>query len=140
MALPFVDLRDGGRVQVDPADARAAGLARLLAQLDRQGRVVYFEVDATTATVLRLLIPQVVRVVELRAIGDGGFDVRLEPSAARHQLRPLLPDFAGVEAELRRAMNAGAPAVVTEDDAHDILHARLFVPELDGLLPRLGGR
>jgi hypothetical protein len=140
IALPFVDLRDGGRVQVDPADARAAGLARLLEQLDRQGRLVYLEVDATTATVLRLLIPQVVRVIELRAIGAGGFDVRLEPSAARHQLRPLLPDFAAVEAELRRAMNAAAPAVVTEDDAHDILHARLFVPALDGVLPPLGGR
>ena len=83
----------------------------------------------------RLLIPQVVRVIELRATSDGGFDVRLEPSAARHQLRPALPDFAGVESELRRAMNARAPAVVTDDDAHDILHARLFVPGLDGVLP-----
>jgi hypothetical protein len=46
-----------------------------------------------------------VRVIELRAIGGGGFDVRLEPSAARHQL-----------------------------------HARLFVPGLDGVVPPLGGR
>jgi hypothetical protein len=140
LALPVIELRDGGRAHLAAAHPRAGQMGALLGQLQRRGSPVYLEVDAATAEVVRLLIPHVSRVTGLRPGDDGGLDVTLEPSAARHRLRSALPTFAVVAEELRRAMATGALLVVTEDDAHDIVHARPFVPGADGPQPPLPPR
>jgi hypothetical protein len=132
-----VELQDGRRARLDPANPRSAGFAQILDGLSRQRLPVYLEIDPATSFVTRLLIPHVARVVNVRPMDDGGFEVELEPSHARHLLRRGAPDFAELERHLREAMRSGGVVIVTEDDAHNIIHVRGFTPGPDGPMPPL---
>jgi glutaminase-like protein len=127
-----VELEDGRRVRLDPSNPRAAGLAAVLDGVNKQRLPVYLEIDAASSTITRLLIPHVSRVASLRAADDGGLDVRLERSHARHLLRRGAPDFAQLEGQLREALKSGGPVVLTEDDAHNIIDVRGYTPGPEG--------
>jgi hypothetical protein len=124
-----VELDDGRRVRLDPADARSAGFARVLDGVGRQQLPVYVEIDPATGMITRLLLPDIVRVVKLTASEDA-LDVELEPSQARHQLRLGEPDSADLERQLRDAVGDRRPVLVTEDDAHHIIDVRPLPPDV----------
>lgn len=123
------------RARLDPADARSAGLAVVLDGLRAQRLAVYLEIDPAQDTITRLLIPLVSYVLGVREAGDGALDVELAHSHARHVLRRSLPDFELLQQRLRDAQRSGAVVVVTEDDAHDIIDVRDFLPGPDGPRP-----
>ena len=130
-----VELQDGRRVRLDPANPRSAGFAQILDGLSKQRLPVYLEIDPATSAITRLLIPHVTRVVNVRPMDDGGLEVELQPSHARHLLRRGAPDFAELERQLREAMRSGGAVILTEDDAHNIIDVRGFTPGPDGPLP-----
>jgi len=132
-----VELQNGRRARLDGADPRSAGFAQILDALSKQRLPVYLEIDPATSAVTRLLLPLVTRVLNVRPLDDGGLDVALEPSQARHLLRRSVPDFADLERQLREAMRSGGVVILTEDDGHSIIDVRSFTPGPDGPLPPL---
>ena len=130
-----VELQDGRRVRLDPANPRSAGFAQILDGLGKQRRPVYLEIDPVTSAITRLLIPHVARVINVRRMDDGGLEVELHPSHARHMLRRGAVDFAELERQLREAVRSGGVVILTEDDAHNIIDVRGFTPGPDGPLP-----
>src|SRR5258706_1828049 len=129
-----VELRDGRRLRLDPGDPRSAGFAQILDAISKQRLPVYLEINPATSTIARLLIPYIARVANMRA-AEEGLDVALEPSQARHVLQRGSPDFAEFEARLREAMRSAGTLIVTDDDAHNIIDVRAFMPGPDGPLP-----
>jgi glutaminase-like protein len=129
-----VELEGERRVRLDPADPRSAGFARVLDGLSKQRRPVYVEIDPATQAIIRMLIPHVARVAGISA-GEGRLDVELDPSHARHVLQLGEPDSAELERQLRDAMESGRPAIVTEDEAHNIIDIRAFTPGPEGEQP-----
>nr|MBI3614157.1 hypothetical protein [Nitrospirota bacterium] len=130
-----VELEGGRRVRLDPANPRSVGFAQVLDGLSKQRLPVYLEIDPATTVVTRLLIPHVTRVIGLHPIDEGVLGVRLEFSHARHVLRAGHPDSVELERQLREAARGGAPVILTEDDAHNIIDLRFFRPGPDGPLP-----
>ena len=130
-----VELADGRRVRLDPADPRSAGLAQVLDGLSKQRLPVYLEVDPATSAITRLLIPHVTRIVSIRPIDEGVLGVEIEQSHGRHVLRRGSPDFEELEGQLRGALQSGAPVILTEDDAHEIIDIRGYTPAPDGPPP-----
>ncbi len=116
-----VELEEGRRVRLDPANPRSAGLAQILDGLSKLRRPVYLEVDPETSAITRLFIPHVSRVIGIRHIDRGVLGVELDLSHGRHVLRQSMPDFAELERQLREALRSGAPVIVTENDAHEII-------------------
>lgn len=130
-----VELDDDRRVILDPADSRSIGFARILDGLRRLGRPVYLEIDPTTDTVIRLLVPHVARVASIGPSRGAVLDIELDPSHARHLLRLNNADSADLERQLRAAMQTGQPMIVVEDDGHNIIDVRDFTPLPEGPLP-----
>jgi hypothetical protein len=130
-----VELEGGRRVRLDPDDTRSAGFTQILDGLSSQRLPVYLEVDPATSAITRLLIPHVTRVVSIRPIDDGVLGVDLEFSHARHVLRRGAPGFSELERQLREAMRTGAPVILTENDAHEIIDIRSYTPGPEGPLP-----
>jgi len=129
-----VELDEGRRARLDPENPRTPGFAQVLDGLEKLGQPVYLEVDPETSAITDLLIPLVARVIALDR-GDAGYEVALDQSHAVHTLRREGPDFSGIEAELKAALESGSPVIVTEDDAHEIIDVRPFRPgPEDGLL------
>jgi len=130
-----VVLDDGRQVQLDPADQKSAGLARVLDGLEKLRRPVYLELDPVTSHIRRLLIPHLTRVAALRSVKDG-IEVDLELSHARHLLLRDEPEFAEIEGRLGAALKGKGVVIVTEDDAHNIIDVRDYEPGPDdGPLP-----
>lgn len=129
-----VQLDGDRRVRLDPADPHSAGFARVLDGLSTQRLPVYLEIDPATQAITRLLIPLVARVASISS-SQGGLDIELDPSHARHLLKLGEPDAADLERQLREALQGGRPVIVTEDDAHNILDVRAFTPSPEGPLP-----
>src|SRR6266704_358737 len=129
-----VELEGERRVRLAPTDPRSAGFARVLDGLSRQRLPVYLEIDPATEAITRLLIPQVARVAGITSREDL-LDVELEPSHARHLLRLDAPDSGELERQLREAQQSGRPVAVTEDDAHNIVDVRPFMPTPGTPLP-----
>ena len=129
-----VELEGGRHVRLDPADARSPGFAQILDGLNKQGLPVYLEIDPATSVITRLLIPYVTRILGVDLSDQDVLDVKLEYSHARHVLRRGQPDFAELEKQLREAMRGGGPVILTEDDAHNIIDVRSFVPGPGGPL------
>lgn len=73
------------RITFDPEDPRARSLAQVVAQLQRTGRPVYFEVDATTAVVRSVRLPLVGRVASVNR-GPDRLEFELDTSHAVHVL------------------------------------------------------
>lgn len=130
-----VVLGDGRTVRLDPANPRSPGLAQVLDGLSKQRRPVYLKVDPATSTISLLLIPRVTRVIGIRPIDGGVLGIELERSHARHLLRRSAPDFAELERELREALRTGAPIILTENDAHEIIDIRGYIPDPEGPPP-----
>ncbi|HXU39498.1 MAG TPA: protein-glutamine glutaminase family protein [Blastocatellia bacterium] len=129
-----VELEGGRRVRLDPANARSAGFAQVLDGLSKQGLPVYLEVDPATEAITRLLIPHIARVISITS-SEGALDVELDRSHGRHVLPLGQPDSADLERQLREALKSGAPVIVSEDDAHNIIDVREFPSAPEGLLP-----
>jgi hypothetical protein len=130
-----VELENGRRVSLDPADSRSVGFSQILDGLREQKLPVYLEVDPATSAITRLLIPHVTRIVGVQPIDEGSLTVELELSQARHLLRRGQPDFAELENQLRDAVRSGDPVILTEDDAHQIIDVRPFTPGPEGFPP-----
>lgn len=130
-----VALEGERRVRLDPDDPRSAGFAQILDGLSKQHLPVYVEVDPETSAISRLLIPHVTRVVGIRLIDVGVLGVELELSHGRHVLRHSAPDFDELEPQLREALRTGAPVILTENDAHEIIDVRGYRPGPEGLPP-----
>jgi hypothetical protein len=126
-----IELEDGRRVRLDPGDTRSIAYAQILESLRTQRRPVYLELDPATAAIRRMLIPHVTRVLAINPIDSGVFGVEIERSHARHVLRGSQPNFGQLERQLRDALGRLDPVVLTEDDAHNILDVRAFVPGPD---------
>lgn len=130
-----VELEGERHVRLDSADPRSAGFAQVLEGLRNQRLPVYLEIDPTTSTITRLLIPRVGRIADVRSTEQGALDIELQPSHARHVLRLGEPDSANLERELREAHASGTPVIVTEDDGHYIIDVRAFTPGPNVALP-----
>lgn len=130
-----VELEDGRRVRLDPANPHQAGFIQILDGLSKLRLPVYLEVDPKTSVIMRLLIPHVTRVVGVRPIDEGVLSIELEFSHARHVLRRSQMDFNELEKQLHEAMRSGEPVILTEDDAHNIIDIRLFKPSSDVPFP-----
>jgi hypothetical protein len=123
-----VELDGGRRVRLDPADPRSTAFTQILDGLSKQRRPVYLELDPTTSAITRLLIPHVTRVIGIQRIDEGVLSVELDRSHARHVLRPGTADFAELDQQLRAALRTGAPIILTENDAHEIIDIRGYTP------------
>ncbi len=131
----FVELEGGRRTRLDPADPRSLGFIQILDGLNKLQLPVYLEINPETSAITRLLIPHLTRVVGVRPIDEGGFDVELEQSHGRHMLRRGQPDFDELERQLREAVRSREPIILTEDDEHNIIDARAFKPGPDVPIP-----
>ncbi len=130
-----VELDDGRRVRLDPADPRSAGFARVLDGLSKRGLPVYLEIDPATNAVTLLLLPWIARVAGINYSTDGFLSVTIYPSHAVHRLRFDNPDFAELERALRDALRGGQPVILVEDDTHNIIDVRAFTPDPDRPAP-----
>jgi hypothetical protein len=106
--------------------ALAAGHRRVLEILHRAGRPAYVELGSD-GQIVRLLVPAIVRVAQLTPLPGGDVEILLEPSAAKHWLRRTAPDFAALHATLTALQASGAEALVSENDAHEVVDVRPFV-------------
>lgn len=132
----FVELEDGRRARLDPADPRSPGFLQVLDGLSKLRQPVYLELDAATSAIRRLLIPHVSRPVGLSRLADGALSIELELSHGRHVLPRSAPDFGELEKQLAEALRGGEPVILTEDDAHNVFDVRAFRPGPDdGPLP-----
>jgi hypothetical protein len=134
-----VELADGRRVRLDPANPRSPGFAQLLDGARQRGIPVYLETDPTTSSITRLLFPYVARVTGIRPDDEKTLSVELHPSHARHVLRRDQPDFGELQEQLSAALHSGQPVIVTGDDAHVIIDVRPFSSGPHGPLPPLPG-
>jgi hypothetical protein len=82
-----VELANGRRLRLDPANPRSEGLARVLDGAGRQRLPVYLEVDPATSDLVRLFLPTVGRVRAVREVRPGMLGVELDRSHAIHLLR-----------------------------------------------------
>jgi len=125
-----VELDEGRRVRLDPADPKSAGYAQVLRGLDQIGAPVYVEIDIETSVVRRLLIPNLGRVRTVREATDG-LEVELDSSHARLLLPRAHGDAAELAAILREAQAARRPVALTADDAGHVVDVRFFDPGPD---------
>ncbi len=132
-----VELEGEHRAILDPEDSRSPGFAQILDQLSKQRHPVYIETDPESSAITRLLIPHVTRVLGIRQIDQGVIGVELERSHARHVLRSAAPDFPELESAVREALRTRSVIVLTEDDAHEIIDVRTYVPGPEGEPPPL---
>lgn len=127
-----VHLQEGRQARLDPDNPRSAGYLQVLEGLSKRRLPAYLELSPETQFITRLLIPHVTRVVGLRQLEGGLLGVELEFSHGRHVLRQDQADRGDLEKQLREAEAGAKPVIVTEDDAHNIIDVRLFVPGPDG--------
>lgn len=102
-----------------------AALLPVLEGLRQQGLPAYLEIDAQSRTLLRLFIPHVGRVVAVTPHAKG-LAVELEHSHALHFLPTGAEGAVRLEGVLREALSKGAPVLLAEDDAHNVLEVRFF--------------
>jgi hypothetical protein len=103
----------------------AAAHRRVLEILHRAGRPVYAELGVD-GHIVRLLVPAIVKVMQLTPLPDGDLEILLEPSAARHWLRHTAPNFAALREALAALHASGAQALVSETDAREVVDVRPF--------------
>lgn len=116
---------DGGQTaRIDGADQRAEAWLAAVRTLQAARLPAYVEIDADSSVVTDVLVPIVVRVGEIRDVGDA-VEVELVISQAQHQLRRTDPRFTELLGVLERARDRGEPVLVTERlDAHVIIDVR----------------
>ena len=138
-----IEFRGGETALVKPGK-RAPALLDMLEDLRAQAAPVYVETQGRAVAITRLLIPDIVKVAEVRETTDGDVDVMLFPSHARHRLARQSEDFEELLAALVAAHEDDAWLLVTETDDHEILDVRPFpfdkgprTPERPGRFTRL---
>jgi hypothetical protein len=124
----WVELEEERRLRLDPEDARSGGFAQVLDGLRQQNLPAYVEFDPDTSAVTGVRIPYVSPVLGIRVVDRGVFDVVLATSHARHLLRESSEDFAALRELLDDAGRTGAPVVLVDDDAHEIIDVRPAPP------------
>lgn len=127
-----IQLEEGRQARLDPDNPRSTGYLQVLEGLSKQRLPVYLELDPQTQTITQLLIPHVTRVVGLKPLEGGLLGVELEFSHARHVLRQDQANYGELEKQLREAEASAKPVIVSEDDYHNIIDVRPFVPSPDG--------
>jgi hypothetical protein len=123
----WVELDGERRLRLDPQDSRSSGFAQVFDGLRRQNLPGYIEFDPDTSAVTGIRIPYLSPVLGIRTVDRGVFDVVLANSHARHFLRAGGEDFEALRERLDEAVRTGAPVIVVDDDAHDIIDVQ-FVP------------
>lgn len=93
---------------------------------------VYLEIDPGNLLVTRLLIPTLARVVALRPGADGGLELVLHPSHARHWLAGDHPDREALAGALQAAQRSGEIMAITKDFDGTLVDVRAFRPSPDG--------
>lgn len=127
----WVEFEDGSRVHLDSNDPRSPGFATILNEVREQRLPVYVETNPDTRAITTLLLPHVTRVAGIRPVDEGVLGVELVPSHARHVLRRSAEESDHLERALREALASGAPVIVTETDAHEIIDVRDYRPGQD---------
>lgn len=94
-------------------DRQAAVWAEVLESLRESGQPAYVEIDPETDRIIELLLPIRYTVDHIEPVDDG-LEVQLRISHARHYLRRSHPDFRAMRGTLQRALESGAPVLVTE--------------------------
>lgn len=130
-----VELDDGRRIRLVSSDPRSVGFIQILDGLSKLRQPVYLELDQTSSTITRLLIPHLTRIAGLHQVSDKGLDVELEASAGLHMLRRGQADYEVLERQLREAVKHRGLIILTEDDEHRIIDVRNFEPGPDGIPP-----
>jgi hypothetical protein len=129
-----VHLRGGVTAQLDLRRPSGLPLAGLLDDLRQQGALVYLDIDPTTRTVARLLLPRpaVVLAVAPGPVGDR-HELSLDDSHAHYFLRVTSPDYKQFLADLTASARQGTPVLVTYAlDVPEIVDVRP-VPQVAGL-------
>ena len=124
----YVELDEGRRVRLDPANPLSPGFISILEEMSRQKMPVYLEIDPDTKSITRLLIPFVTRVTRITQIDFDVFGVELEYSHGRHTLRKENTDYDELKKQIDEAVQSEKPVILTEDDAHNIIDIRFFIP------------
>ncbi len=134
----------GGQTARLVRGAIAAALLDMLDDLRRDKTPAYVEVAPDGQTILRLLIPLIAKVIEVREALGGEVDVSLFPSHARHVLSRKNQDFDEILRTLLSHHDTDDWLLVTETDRHEIIDARPFrrdgdigIPEQRSWLARL---
>jgi glutaminase-like protein len=130
----WISLDGDRRARLDPEDTRSPGFARVLRGLEEQKLPVYLEIDPDSSVVKRILIPLVTRVDATRQTPDG-LEIDLAASHARHLLRRDDPAFADVVVAVEAARRDQSAVLVTEDERHEVVDIRPFIPSPEGPLP-----
>lgn len=122
-----------GTARFDPADKRTARLIALLEDLRSRKMPVYIETEPASGFVVRVYLPKLVRVENIRESPAGEIAVTFEQSHARH----VIKRDAESETLLRTLREAGKDRwlAVTVNDGQEILDVRPYDPPFD--LPRL---
>jgi hypothetical protein len=115
------------------------GLLSVLEQLRVLRAPAYVELRPDTREITRLLIPLVSRVAKVDENADGGVQVELEASHARHVLKRESLSYAELLKTLRDAAAQRTPLAVTETDAHEIIDARPWPDDVPGPAQSGGG-
>lgn len=118
-----LDLGEGRRVVLDPADERSPGFLQVIDRLGAQDRPIAVELGDGNR-IRRLFAPHVTPVVAVRRLDDGGLDVQLAASHARHTLRPEQPGFDELRRLLEDVAGTRRMVIVTEDLLEGILDVR----------------
>jgi len=136
---------EGVRIEFEGADAvvllpspTAAARLEILEQLRQLHTPAYVEINPDTRAIDQLLIPLVSNVTATKD-AEGGVDVELESSHARHFLARDHPDFSAIEALLNRAAGKGIAVAATETDTHQIIDLREWAHDVPGGPKRGGG-
>jgi len=135
----LVEFRGGETARVMPGPLAAAYLD-LLEDLRRQGNPVYVTVAADGGAVTDLMIPRVMKLVDLRQTGRGEVEVEFFPSHARHTLKRDSEAFKALLDALSSGDRDDGWLVVTETDRHEIIDVRPFRGDGGPPLPRPPGR
>lgn len=132
-----VDLGEDRRVRLEPDDPRSTGFATVLDEVAKQGLYAYVELEPGTERMVRLLIPTVGLVTDVKPAGgpEGGIEVTLHSSHARHRLAASGDDAAELERTLRAALGERRPVLLVEDFEGAIIDVRDLTPDPEGPLP-----
>lgn len=130
-----VDLGGDRRIRLDPADERSVGFARVLSELAGLGLPAYLELDSESGRIERLLIPTVGRVLSVATSEDGGVEVTVDRSHARHPVPGDSPDRDILERDLRAALESKVPIALVKDFQGRVIDVRDFTPDPEGPMP-----
>jgi hypothetical protein len=113
----IVHFDNGRSAGIDWDDPRSATFIKVLGELGSMNLSAYVELDSTTQTIKRLLIPLEAKVINVECIESQDVEVELEFSNARHLLKRVNPDFKRLRERLQDAKRKGVPVRVTEDES-----------------------